>query len=156
MRETRVRRAFSPASQTPNHNPADGAYADRVRALGGDEAVDRAAFQSVAVVVLGVLERVHAHEQAVAACTLSLAQREQLTGMLATLDATTEAVQALLSPQGRTMRTLGAASTPQEPTETLWWFALAEALHALEAGLGQIISTAKGQPRGGAARRLAG
>ncbi|WP_457653165.1 hypothetical protein [Rhodocaloribacter sp.] len=131
------------------------AEAERVRALAAGGMFDTASCQSVVVAVLRVLARVRVRERAVAAATMSLGQREKLSGMVAALDAVAEALREALSEPGRKMMDLDPEPEAGAVDESLWWYALAEALQALEAGLRQIASMVAGQPKPSAARTLA-
>lgn len=126
-----------------------------MRALAAAGAFDTASCQSVVVAVLRVLARVRARERAVAAATMSLGQREKLSEMIRALDAVAEALRAALSEPGWKMMDLDPELPAGGVDESLWWYALAEALQALEAGLRQIASMVAGQPKPSAARTLA-
>ncbi len=131
------------------------AEAERVRALAAEGAFDTASGQSVAAAALRVLARVRARERAVAAASMSLGQREKLSGMIAALDAVAAALREALREPGRKRRDLDPEPEAEDVDESLWWYALAEALQALEAGLRQIASMVAGQPKPSAARTLA-
>jgi len=131
-------------------------YAERVGALAEHDQADRVLFQSLAVTVLQTLERVRWHERQVEAAGISLAQREKLARMIASLEATTSALQGLLSVQGAKMRDVSAGGDRTKKGETLWWFALVEALQVLEISIEQIASIVSNQPKGSPARTLAG
>ncbi len=127
----------------------------RTRALAAEGVFDTASCQSVGVAVLRVLARIRAREQAVASATMSLGQRERLSEMILALDALAEALRGALRAPGWKMMDLDPEPEPPDVDESLWWYALAEALQALEAGLRQIASMVAGQPRPSAARTLA-
>lgn len=124
------------------------APARAVRALARHPEAETLAFQCVAGEALGVLERVRYREHRAAEAALSLAQREKLQRMEAASAATVEALRGLLTPQGAAMlRTPPAEEAP----EALWWFALSEALQALDESLAWLRSILGGQPRGSGA-----
>ncbi len=129
--------------------------AERVRALTESGVFETASCQSVVTAVLRVLARVRAREQAVAASAMSLGQRERLAAMIAELDAVAEALREALSESGRKMMDLAPEPEAPDVDESLWWYALVEALQALEAGLRQIASMVAGQPKTSPARALA-
>ncbi|HMB92697.1 MAG TPA: hypothetical protein VKP65_17735 [Rhodothermales bacterium] len=128
-------------------------YAEQIQCLSHQDEVPSVAFQCIVVAALQTLDRVRRSEQHVAEAALSLAQRQKLDAMIATVDAVADALHAILTPQGATMLKQHTERAPETP-EHLWWFALSEALHTLEEGLAWIRSVATGQARGGAAHTL--
>lgn len=129
-------------------------YAERVRSLAQHAQAESVVFQSVAVTALQILNRARYYEHQVAEAALSLAHREKLRDMVAELDATARALRAALSEQGTQMLDLSTPEGARVPEGRYWWFALTEALQALEEGAGFIASVVSGQPKGGATRVL--
>ncbi len=127
-------------------------WVEQVEQLAGQAEVERAAFQSVAVAALQMLDRVRYRQRRVAEAALSLAQRQKLQHMLDGIDATAGAIGPLLNPTSIGM--LGKGVSTEAASEPSWWFALCEALHVLEEGAAWIESIVAGQPRGGATRAL--
>ena len=152
---TRLKRAGRPDYKRRLEQPPVVAAAEeapaparKLRALARHPEAETLAFQCVAASALGSLQRVSHHERRAAEAALSLAQREKLQRMTATSTAVTEALRGLLTPQGRAMlRTPPAEEAP----EALWWFALSEALQALDESLAWLRSIVGGQPRGSGA-----
>ncbi|QXD14001.1 hypothetical protein GQ464_011085 [Rhodocaloribacter litoris] len=128
--------------------------ADRARLLAEEGRLGDATGQSVIVTILQVLARIRRSEQTVAASAMSLAQREKLTGMIAGLDAFSATLEKALQDPGRKMLALKPRARAEPAGESLWWFALAEALQAIEAGVKQIAAVVAGRPRGHPARLL--
>jgi|GEM_PF-1471151 len=142
-------------------NPANAVtpycqFAARIEALAGHEDVGSAAFQSVVVVVLRVLERVRQMETNVLKATASLGQRERLKEMTSSLDANIAALCGILNASGRMMRNLHAETEVEQTPESLWWFALADALHTLEDGINRVAATVACQAKWGPNRTLGG
>lgn len=133
--------------------PALPLYAEQIQRLSHQDEVPSVAFQCIVVAALQTLDRVRRSEHHVAEAALSLAQRQKLDAMVATVDAVADALHAILTPQGTAMLKQARTRATEAP-EHLWWFALSEALHTLEEGLAWIRSVAAGQARGGAARTL--
>lgn len=131
-------------------------HAERVRALAEHDSSGSVVFQSTAVGALQVLRRVAAAERAAADAAISLAQQQKLEDMISGLEATAAALQDTLSTQGRQMLGLcddsRASARPAE--ERSWWFALSEAVEALEEGTAWMATVVSGQPKGCAARTL--
>ncbi len=130
--------------------------AARIRALTLDERVGGAAFQSVSVVVLTVLEDIREREMDVLNTAASLGQRIRLEEMTATLDSAIEALAELLSGPGRMMHDMQTDAGTDEPKETLWWYAVSDAMQSLENGLKRVAATVACQPKGGPSRTLGG
>ena len=129
--------------------------AERVRALARHAQSDSVAYQSVAVAGLQILERVLSHEKAAASAAISLAQRDKLEAMVHALEQTVAALRMSLSVQGSKMLHACSQTCPETPrSERSWWFALTEAMEALEGGIDAISGIVASQPRGGAARML--
>ena len=120
-------------------------WAEQVQQLAGQAEVDGAAFQSVAVAALQMLDRVRYRQGRVAEAALSLAQRQKLQHMLEGIDATAGAVRRMLHPSSVGM--LGQGMPAEAASEPSWWFALCEALHVLEESVAWIHSIAAGSTK---------
>jgi hypothetical protein len=151
-----MKRIFTDDSREPEQVEAPSLpHAERIAALSRHRDADSVLYQSLAVAAIQVLERVLDRERRVAEATISLAQREKLQAMISGLESAITALKAGLNAQGDKMLAL---STPSRPAttdeETNWWFAVTEAMQALEDGADWISSIVNGQPRGSAARTL--
>lgn len=122
------------------------------------------AFQStLAAATQAVCRALESEEQAEAAA-LSLAQREALAEMTEELRSAADALGAALTEQGRCLLPpeppapkrwrLRRTRPEAEPTPSSWWFALSEALGALEAGADALAGIADGQPPEAPSRAL--
>ncbi len=127
--------------------------AARVRALAGQHDAERVVFQSVAVTALRLIERVRCRTAQAAEAALSLGQQDKLHSMEDTLVATADALQSALSTQGAQMLNL-CGEEEENADETSWWFALTEAIEALEESAQQMDALADGQPKGSVAADL--
>lgn len=140
----------------PGDGAADdalGPWAERLRRLDGAAEQQGCSFQVTTATVLQLLRRVLACERHAAAAALNLAQQDRLEAMVAGMQATTEAVTGLLGPQGRRVLELAPAPTAVVE-EHSWWYALNEAIHALEDSVRRLASLVAGQPKGAATRTL--
>lgn len=136
---------------------ADVPAAERVRALAGHPQATGIAFQSIAVagarILFGVLQR----ERQVATATISLGQREKLQGMVETLEQTYASVcDSVSAPCGKALDVMSTKVRAADIAETSWWFALTEAIEALEEGIEAMTALVGRQPKGGASRILGG
>ena len=131
---------------------ASARWVEQIARLAGRDEVERAAFQSVAVAALQMLDRVRYRQSRVAEAALSLAQRQKLQHLLDGIDAAAGAVRPLLNPSSVAM--LGQGVPAEADAESSWWFALCEALHVLEESATCIHAIAAGQPSGSATRAL--
>ena len=129
---------------------------EQVRLLAARAEVERTAFQSVAVAALRALDRACHHERRAAETVISLAQRQKLQHLIDEVEAARAALGEMLSPHGASMRRRNTPAPTDRPPESLWWFALCEALHALGEGVSAMQSLAAGQSPGSAARALSG
>lgn len=157
----KIERKVASASEASPHEVslADDrgeAVPDQVRALSGQDEAGRVLFQSVTVTALQLLRGILLRDQQALEASISLGQREKLQAMMDTLEATTEALRQSLSEQGTQM--LYLCAEPQNATngvhEDSWWFALTEAIEALEDGMQQMSSLSGGQPEDSPAHRL--
>lgn len=129
-------------------------YVARVRALAERQGAGRVVFQSVAVTALRLIERVRCRTAQAAEAALSLGQQDKLRNMEHALVATADALQSALSTQGAQMLGLCGEEEHADDEEGLWWFALTEAIEALEESAQQMDSLSDGQPEGSVASDL--
>lgn len=133
---------------------------ERVRQLSGSTEAQRVVFQSVAVTGLQLLHGILQRDRQALEAAISLGQREKLENMIGALETLSETLKQSLSQQGAQMLDLcGPADAkrngkPAGEDEASWWFALTEALEAIEAGVQQLDSLADGQPEESAPHRL--
>lgn len=145
----------TPFSQLPDDETKTDAadpWVGEVQQLAGQAEVERAAFQSVALAALQILDGVRYREDRLADAALSLGQGEKLQHLLGGVEATAGAVRALLGPQSAGM--IGLHTQAEAASEPSWWFALCEALHVLEEGAASIESLVAGQPQDSATVQL--
>lgn len=128
---------------------------DKLRDLAGHDATEGAAFQSVIVAILQVLDRVRDSEYKATACAMSLAQRERLGTMTESLQETASALRSMLSVPGRKMFACHAGESAPAEEEKSWWFAISEAMETVEQGIETIVSIVARQAKGGVERDLA-
>lgn len=128
-------------------------FTAEIEALGAHAATDTVAFQCVAVAALKTLDRVRGRELRAAEAAISLGQRQRLQRMIATAEAAAEALEGLLNERGRRMGHR-AATAPEMPNETSWWFALCETIQVLEDAIAWIETVGAGQPHDGPVRAL--
>ena len=135
--------------------------AEHLLAVADETARQRTAFQSLALTALQTLDRMCYVERRAAEAAISLAQRQKLQHdaqlgrwihELAELEATRHALYQMLSPHSATM--LGRTQSAGNAVEPSWWFALCEALHALEQGAAGLHALTAGQPRSSATRTV--
>ena len=139
--------------------PASGPTpADRIRRLAAEQELnDSLAYQSAAVAVLQALTRVLRSEEQAAQAAISLAQGTMLHDMVDTVEDLRDAVQETLGSRGATMLALAAPERPSAPAdEESWWFALVEAMTALEESAGWVAGLGSGQPKHSPVRLLCG
>lgn len=126
---------------------------EQLEALLTSDEVATLAFQSVLAALLPILERVLQRERQATDAALSLAQRETLQEMADTQEAVIHMLRGALNARGQQVlryeRPIAAS-----PPERSWWFALSEALEAVEDALQRIPSLIRAQPRGSLARRM--
>jgi hypothetical protein len=137
----------TPAAVTPD--------AERIRAIAQDRQAESIAFQSIALTSLQMLERVIQSERCLASAAISLAQREKLDTMAATLESAADALRDTLSRRGSKVMNLYSPCAVREG-EHSWWFALTDTMHVLEEGTAWISTAVSGQPKGCATRVLSG
>lgn len=115
-----------------------------------------AAFQSVVVAAVQILERALCYEREAAEAALSLGQQEKLSAMVKTGKQATELLRGALSAQGgpKVVHLCGQTEPPAPTDNQPWWFALTDALEVLEEGTSRMTSLTTAQPEGSAAREL--
>jgi len=132
------------------------AVADQVQALTRHAEAGSVAFQSVAVTALRLFQQVERAERQAATAAFSLGQQEKLTAMADRIQATAEALRTAVSTKGAQMIDLTPCADAQDlpADEASWWFALTEAIQAIEQALECLQALIGGQPRGGPTRTL--
>lgn len=129
------------------------------------------AFQAVLVALTRAVQRAIVRVRAAEASALNLAQQQKVAGVADDLTATAESLQEALNDQGRCLldarrslrekvkeasEKVRASLTPaQEPAAASWWFALSEAVEALDGAAEQANDLAEAQPTGAPAANLA-
>ncbi|MDX1420882.1 MAG: hypothetical protein R3181_13025, partial [Rubricoccaceae bacterium] len=120
------------------------------------------AVQAVLVALARVVQRAAAHVRAAEASALSLAQQQKVAGVADDLAATAESLHDALTDQGRCLldarrsfrekvkeaseKVRAALAPTQEPAAASWWFALSEAVEALDDAAEQASDLAEAQP----------
>src|SRR5690606_15109317 len=138
--------------------------AGAVRALATRGRTSETAFQAVLVALARTLQRAVGRVRAAEASALNLAQQQKVAGVADDLAATAGALQDALNEQGRCLldrhRTLrekvkdagekvrATLAHRPEPAAASWWFALAEAVEALDEAAEQVRVLAAAQPVG--------
>ena len=140
-----------------------------VRALATRGHASETAFQGVLVAVTRSVQRAVERVRAAEGAALNLAQQQKVAAVAADLVATQEALKDALNDQGRCLlgehrsfrekvRDAGSkvrdAVAPKSEAGPSWWFALAEAVEALDDAAMQIQSLAASQPVGAPAACL--
>ncbi len=114
-----------------------------------------AAFQSVAVAAVQILEQALCYEREAAGAALSLGQQEKMDAMVQTGEEAVQVLRDSLSRQGDKVIHLCGKGSAASPTDGQpWWFALTDALEVLEEGTGRMSCLTTAQPDGSPARRL--
>lgn len=115
-----------------------------------------AAFQSVVVVAVQILERALCYEREAAGAALSLGQREKLNAMVDTAEQAAAILRSTLNAQGgaEVMDLCGEGESPAPTDNQPWWFALSDALEVLEEGTSRMSSLTTAQPKESTAREL--
>lgn len=157
-------RLVRPLSQTGGLRPSTAPSlptsaltpADRIRRLAAERELDDSlAYQSAAVAALQALTRVLRSEEQAAQAAISLAQGTMLHDMVGTVEALRDAVQETLGARGATMLALAAPERASAAAdEESWWFALVEAMTALEEGAAWVAGLGSGQPKHSPVRLL--
>jgi hypothetical protein len=115
-----------------------------------------AAFQSVVVAAVQIIERALCYEREAARAALSLGQQEKLASMVDTAEQAAAILRSTLNAQGgsKVTRLCGEVEAPTPTDGQPWWFALTDALEVLEEGTSRMTSLTTAQPDGSAAREL--
>jgi len=115
-----------------------------------------AAFQSVVVAAVQIIERALCYEREAARAALSLGQQEKLASMVDTAEQAAAILRSTLNAQGgsKVTRLCGQAESAEPTDGQPWWFALTDALEVLEEGTSRMTSLTTAQPNGSAAREL--
>ncbi|MES3629246.1 MAG: hypothetical protein PPP56_03665 [Longimonas sp.] len=113
-----------------------------------------AAFQSVVMATVKIVERVACHEYHVAEAALSLGQREKLDEMLHTIDEMAELLRAQLDMQGNGLTRLCGEKPAAAGDAPPWPEALFEAVEALSESVNQLTSLSNAQQKESPARAL--
>ncbi len=152
---TALRKNWMHHSETPTTAIAaiDHPELEQLKALLTGEEAATLAFQSVVAALLPMLVRAWQREQQALEASLSLAQRETLQEMADSLGAVLQMLRGALNERGQQVLRY---ERPVEagPPERSWWFALTEALEAVEDALQRIPTLVRAQPPGSLARRL--
>ncbi|WP_072715984.1 hypothetical protein [Rhodothermus profundi] len=141
------------SAQAPEVATIERSELGQLETLLKGEAAATLAFQSVLATLLPMLERVLQREQQATEAALSLAQRETLQEMTDALVAVIQMLRGALNERGQQVLRY-ERPVKAGPPERSWWFALSEALEAVEDALQRIPSLVRAQPRGSLARRV--
>ncbi|ACY47204.1 hypothetical protein [Rhodothermus marinus] len=154
-RAAALRKSWTQSFETPTVELAtiEHPTLERLETLLRGEEAATLAFQSVLAALLPMLERVLQREQQAADASLSLAQRETLQEMTETLATAIQMLRGALNERGQQVLRY---ERPVEsgPPERSWWFALSEALEAVEDALQRIPPLVRAQPRSSLSRRV--
>lgn len=113
-----------------------------------------AAFQSVAIAAVQILERALCYEKKASDAALSLGQREKLQSMVQTAENAVATLRNALGSTGSKVMHLCGQQTESIPDDQPWWFALNDALEVLEEGTRRMASLTTAQPDGSPSRDL--
>ena len=142
------------ASEAPNPD------VEALRVLVEEANCQCAPYQSVAVAAVQILEKALRFEQQAASAALSLGQQKKMGTMVETAEQAVTVLRDTLTAQGHKVMHLCSSESASERDPASddagqpWWFALSNALEALEQGTDQMTSLTTGQPSGSAAREL--
>jgi len=139
----------SPATDTGMTVPGNH-MADRIGRLLDDATRATPAFQSVLGAVLRVLDDVRRREKVAAGAALSLAHREAMQRLADEVADTRSGLSKLL------VRPADVGAVPSLDPADSWWFALADAQHAIDSAVERLSALGASQPRGSAVRGLVG
>ncbi len=154
-RAAALRKSWTQSSEIPTIALAtiEHPLLEQLEILLRDEETATLAFQSVLAALLPVLARVLQREEQATGASLSLAQRETLQEMTDTLAAVIRMLRGALNERGQ--QVLGYERPVEAgPPERSWWFALSEALEAVEDALQRIPPLVRAQPQNSLARRI--
>lgn len=152
---------LSRRSNLGNRDVADRqpSYVERVQAVTEQEETGSATVQSVLVAALQAVHRVLQCERQAVQASISLGQGEKLQQMIASLEATEQALRESLTEQGAKMLDLTLKKGPLaagSDKEHPWAAALSCILLTLEEDIDWIISLVARQPKGSPGRTISG
>lgn len=129
---------------------------EALKALVNRVGQEGAAFQSVVVAAVKIIERALCYEREAARAALSLGQQEKLATMVDTAEQAAAILRSTLNAQGgpKVMHLCTEGETPAPTDGQPWWFALTDALEVLEEGTSRMASLTTAQPDGSTAREL--
>jgi hypothetical protein len=153
MRSIDRRRWKAANSSFPEVIAAVHQYVDELNVILQSPETTTLAFQALLASLTRALEHVLLRVQQAHAAALSLAQREMLAEMNEVLLAVIHRMRQALTDQGQYLLQLDRSAVTLN-YEHSWWFALAEALEAIETTLQRTLSLVQGQPRRSLTRRL--
>ena len=113
-----------------------------------------AAFQSVVMAAMQIVEQVACHEQCVAQAALSLGQQEKLHDMVGTIEEAALLLREQLSMQGSSLVHLCGERPARSSDSESWPDALFSAVKALDEGVCRLASLSNAQPKGSPSRTL--
>ncbi len=142
------------ADTDANESPTPASRIEALQTLLRAQETYGAAFQSVAVAALQILERALCFEQKAANAALSLGQREKLQSMIDTVQEATVTLRKALSTNKSSVMHLCDEAETDTGDDKPWWFALNDALGVLEEGTHQMSSLIAAQPNGSSSRQL--
>jgi hypothetical protein len=141
-----------------------------VRALAARGGASGTAFQAVLVALTRAVARAAERVRAAEEAALNLAQRQKVAAVADDLAATTAALEESLTAQGRCLldgrrslrervqeareKVRASLGARPEPGAASWWFALSEAVEALDDATAQVTALADAQPAGDPAAAL--
>jgi hypothetical protein len=136
----------------PTQAASDDALSALQRVLDGENT--GAAFQSVVMATVRIIEQAACHEQCVAEAALSLGQQEKLRGMVDTIEEAAQLLRNQLSSQGSSLMHLCGERPSRSSDHEPWPDALFNAVQVLEEGVSQLASLSNAQPTDSPSRAL--
>ncbi|PEN13568.1 hypothetical protein CRI94_09665 [Longibacter salinarum] len=134
--------------------PSTSRRIEAIQALLRSQDTYGAAFQSVAVAAVQILERALCFERKAADAALSLGQREKLNAMIDTAQEAVASLRSALSTGKSNVMHLCSEADDTGAGDKPWWFALNDALGVLEEGTHRMASLISAQPDGSSSREL--
>ena len=113
-----------------------------------------AAFQSVVIATVRIVERALCKERCVAQAALSLGQQEKLSGMVDAIEEAALLLRDQLSTQGNSLTNLCGEQPARSGEAEPWPDALFSAVHVLDEGVSQLVSLSNAQPKSSSSRAL--
>jgi hypothetical protein len=113
-----------------------------------------AAFQSVVIATVRIVERAMCQEHCVAQAALSLGQQEKLSGMVDTIEEAALLLRDQLSTQGSSLTNLCGEQPARSGEAAPWPDALFSAVQVLDESVSQLVSLSNAQPKGSSSRAL--